>query len=286
MVKSIVRSRHGQLVWALLLLLLPGGAAFAGAEAPGEIMNTEGKSFKGLLRWKSLNRVYMVKSGGVNSATAVEFEVPLNMVKTLRVAEPAEFAQANKLLQENKLPQAIAVLDKLAQDYAMLNWDLRATRWLAEAYLRDGKAVEAVRACERVMDKRKELALSGEVAPSYWQALLAAGRFNRLEELLDLAAKSAAPEGLARAYILRGELWRKQGKQKEALRDGYLRTVVLYKEAREPVVREARAEALYKAAQCLDELGQLQRATEMRTKCLNEHGESVWAQRVKAGERS
>ncbi len=286
MVTSIVRSRQGQVVLSLVLLLLPICTAFAGAEAPGEIMNTEGKPFKGVLRWKSQNRVYIVKSGGPNSATAVEFEVPLNMVQTLRVAEPAELAQAYKLLQENKLTQAIAVLDKLAQDYAMLTYDLRATRWLSDAYLRDGKPLEAVRACERVMDKRKELALSGEVAPSYWQALLAAGRFNKLEELLDLAAKSAAPEGLARAYVLRGELLRKQGKQKDALRDGYLRTVVLYKEAREPAVREARAEALYKAAQCLDELGQIQRATEMRTKCLNEHGESAWAQRVKAGERS
>jgi hypothetical protein len=61
---------------------------------------------------------------------------------------------------------------------------------------------------------------------------------------------------------------------------------VLFKDAREPAVREARAEALYKAAQCLEEQGQVQRASDLRTKCLNEHGESTWAQRVKAGERN
>jgi len=78
---------------------------------------------------------------------------------------------------------------------------------------------------------------------------------------------------------------RKQAKSKDALRDGYLRTVVLFKGWRDPLVREARAEALYKAAECFDDLGMITAATQMRTRCMAEHADSDWARRLKAGER-
>ncbi len=272
---------------SITLLLLTAGSVQAAAEAPGEIINTEGKSFKGVIRWKALTKVYIVKSstGAAGGNAAIELEVPLATVKAIAVAEPAEYRPAVQLFRENKFPLAIAALDKLVQEYAMLQWDVPATRWLAEAYLRDGKPDPAVRACERVIDKRPELALGGEVAPAYWQALLSAGRNNKLEDLLVAAAKSGMADGQARANILRGELLRKQNKSKDALRDGYLRTVVLFKGWPQPLVREARAEALFKAAQCFDDLGQIAPATKMRTICMNEHPESDWARRLKSGDR-
>jgi tetratricopeptide (TPR) repeat protein len=272
---------------ALGLFLLPVCLAWGGAEAPGEIINLEEKKFTGLVRWKSLTRVYIVKSGGGERGVAsLELEVPEKAVRSLRIKEPAELAQADKLLQANNLPQAIAALDKLAQDYQMMIWDLKATRLLAEAYLRDGKADQAVRACERAFDKRKQLELSGEVAPLYWQALMAAGRSAKLEELLTQAAKSPVPEAQARANVLRGDMLRKQRKDKESLRDGYLRTVVLCRAETDPAVRLVRAEALYKAAQCLEEQREISRANELRILCRNEHSGTPWAARLEAGERN
>ncbi|MFZ4398224.1 MAG: tetratricopeptide repeat protein [Kiritimatiellia bacterium] len=269
----------------MVLLFLTAGSVQAGVEAQGEIITTDkpAKEFKGLVRWNATKKVYIVKT--LSGATAIEFEVAGTSVKSLAVAEPADIRQAVQSVRDNKLPQAIVALDKLAQDYLMLQWDMVATRWLAEAYIRDGKPDLAVRACERVTDKRPDAAISGEMAPWYWQALLSAGRFNKLEDLLVFAAKSPMPDGQARANIIRGELLRKQGKSKEALREGYLRTVVLFKGWRDPAVRDARAEALFKAAQCFDDLGQISPATRMRTICMNEHADSRWSGKLKAGDR-
>lgn len=271
---------------AIMLLWLTAGPLQALTEVRGKITTSDrpAKEHEGLVRWNGAKKAYIIKTTG-GSAREIEFEVPVTSVKSVSVAMPAELKPAVQLVQESKLPQAIAALDKLAQDYLMLQWDLVATRWLAEAYVRDGKPELAVKACERVTDKRPETAISSEMAPWYWQALLAAGRNAKLEDILDLAAKSPMPDGQARANIIRGELLRKQGKSKDALRDGYLRTVVLFKGWREPSVRDARAEALYKAAQCFDDLGSIPPATRMRTICMNEHAESSWANKLKAGDR-
>lgn len=265
------------------LLLLTAGYALASADAEGVVVNTEGKAFKGNVRYKALNKVYIVTSGA-SGGPQITMEVPLVQVKSVTVAEPPDFRGAVKMLQENKLAQAIAVLDKISQEYSMLQWDVPATRWLAEGHLRDGKPDQAVRACERITDKRTEAAISGELAPVYWQALLAAGRNNKLEELLIQAAKSPIIDGQARANVMRGEVLRKQNRPKDALRDGYLRTIVLFRGWTDPSVREARAEALYKAAQCFDDLGIIAPATKMRNFCMTDHADSVWAQRLKAGE--
>ena len=279
----------GMRVWrtglTVLLLLLTADSVMAAAEAAGEIVNTDNKSFKGLIHYKALNKVYIVKTSAGSGGAVLELEVPLAAVKTLAVAEPPELRPAVQLVRDGKLAPAIAALDKVAQEYLMLQWDVPATRWLAEAYLRDGKPEPAMRASERVTDKRPEAAISGELAPWYWQALLASGRNNKLEDLVIAAAKSGVPDGQARASVMRGEMLHKQAKSKDALRDGYLRTVVLFKGWRDPMVREARAEALYKAAECFDDLGMISAATKMRTLCMNEHADSDWARRLKAGER-
>ena len=267
-------------------LLASAGSAMAAAEVNGVIVNTDGKQFRGVVRWKSLSKVYVVKSGAGGAAgAAIELEVPLSSVKSISVAEPAELRPAIQLVRDGKFQPAIAALDPLAQDYAMLQWDVVATRWLADAYIHDGKPEQAVRACERVTEKRPDAAVSGELSSTYWQALLAAGRNNKLDELLEAAGKSGAPDGQARANVMRGEVLRKQGKSKDALRDGYLQTVVLFRGWPDPAVRDARAEALFKAAQCFDDLGMIAPASKMRTLCLNEHAESDWARRLKAGER-
>lgn len=278
------RMRFRVVGFILPLLLLAGGRVWAAAEAEGTIINTEDKPFKGLVSYKSLSKVYIVKTTGAGGAV-LELEVPLATVKSLAVAEPPALRPAVQQVREGKFQAAIPVLDNLAQDYILLQWDVPATRWLVEAYLRDGKPDKAVRACDRVIDKRPEAALSGELGPIYWQALLAAGQNNKLDDQLTAAAKSPSPEAQARANIMRGEVLRKQSKSKDALRDGYLRTVVLFKWSRDPGVRDARAEALFKAAECFDDLGTIQAASNLRKICMTEHAESEWARRLKAGER-
>jgi len=222
---------------------------------------------------------------GAAGGATLRFEVAPGDVKALSVTEPPALQPAAQLVRDGKFQPAIVALEQVAQDYSMLQWDASALRWLAEAYVRDGKPEQAVRACERVTDQRPDMAIASEMAAWYWRALLAAGRNNKLDDLLKKADESPLPAAHARANNMHGELLRRQAKSREALRDGYLRTVVLFKGARDPALRDARAEALFKAAQCFDDLGLIAPATRMRSACSNEHADSDWARRLKAGEQ-
>ena len=279
MVTIAMRKRVGVIGIAALFLFLTIPSVQAGAEAEGQIVKTDGKLIKGVIYWNGMDKIYSVKSG------QIELTIRLADVKSVSVKEPPEIRSALQQMKDNNLPPAIAALEKIAQDYNMLQWDAIATRWLAEAYVRDGKPGQAVRVCERVAEKRPEAAISSEMAPWYWQALLADNRNSKLDELLKKADTSPLPIAQARANIMHGEILRKDSKNKEALRDGYLRTVVLFKGVRDPAIQDARAEALYKAARCFDDLGLIAPATRMRTTCMSEHANTDWAQRLKAGEQ-
>lgn len=272
--KTTMGKRAGWAGAALLLLLLGVGPARA-VDASGVIWNAENKAFEGVVRWKGVTKVYTV-----TMKNGVELEIPLKDVDHMRIAEPAGFKAAVEQVREGKGAQAIPVLDQMAQDYAMLQWDVAATRWLAEACLRGGKPDKAVSGCERVIERKPDAAVIGEMAPVYWQALLAAGRNAKLDEVLTAAGKSTNPEALARIYLMRGDMLKKQNDPAGALREGYLRTVVLC-----PTARGPRAEALFKASKELDELGQVNQAGGLRGILLREYADSEWAQRVRAGDR-
>ena len=259
---------------AILVLLLPVVDPSRAADANGVIWNAENKAFDGAIRWKGLVKVYTVTKNNI------EYEIPLKDVAQMRIAEPAGFKAAVEFVRTGKGAQAIPVLEQVAQDYTMLQWDVSATRWLAEAYLRDSKPDKAVMVCERVVERKPDAATVGELALVYWQALLAANRNTKLDDTLTAAAQSPNPEVLARVFLMRGDLLRKQNDVAGSLREGYLRTVVLC-----PTVRAPRAEALYKASKGLDELGLVGPAGNLRTILLREYADSEWAQRIRAGDR-
>jgi tetratricopeptide (TPR) repeat protein len=265
--------------------LLLACCARAAVEAEGTIVNQEDKVFKGLISYKAGSKSYQVRIQTA-SGSSVQLEVAQNKVKSLTIdREPEGLRVGMQQVRRGEWAAAISNLDLIASEYNMMQYDLPASRGLAFAYLQDGKAAQAIRVCERMIDRRPEEAVAGETASIYLQALLTEGRNSKLEDLLNKVAAAGTVDSLARVNVIRGEMLRKQNKPKEALRDGYLRTVVLYRSWRDPAVREARAEALFKAAQCFDELGQVAPAGRMRTACLGEHPESVWARRLKAGER-
>jgi tetratricopeptide (TPR) repeat protein len=155
--------------------------------------------------------------------------------------------------------------------------DLKAARWLAEAYLKQGKAADAVRMCEKVIESNPD-AVSGELASVYWDALIGAEQFAKLKKALGDAVAKGNRQVAAVAQIKRGDLEKKQGRNKEALIDGYLRTVVLFQD-----VKEVQPEALFKAAKCFEELGQMSHADKMRKKLLAEFPADPYSQQLKTG---
>jgi tetratricopeptide (TPR) repeat protein len=160
----------------------------------------------------------------------------------------------------------------------MLKWDKPAIRLLAEAYLKSGDTDKAIKICENIGNADPTAFYLGEIAPMYWQALLKANRAAKVEELVVKAIKSGDRVASAFALIMRGDLVLATGDTPEnankALRDGYLRVVLLYKSE-----QEAQPEALYKAGKCFEKAGQSARAEQMRTELKKVFPTSPWAQK-------
>jgi len=257
---------------ALAVTVLTAGAAWA--QITGVITTMENRTIEGSIKWKPSTKAYAITAKGGN----VELEMVPSSVKELQIPKPKELDAAIANVQSGSAAAAIPVLEKIANDYLMLQWDAVATRLLADAYVKAGEPEKAIRVCEKVIGTDPEKAYLGEMAPSYWQALLKAGRTSKVEDLLAKAVKSGDREASAFALVMRGDLILATGETneiaKKALRDGFLRVVTLYKS-----VRTVQPEALYKAAKCFDKVGQSARADQMRTALKSEFGASEWARK-------
>ncbi|MBO7655018.1 MAG: tetratricopeptide repeat protein [Kiritimatiellae bacterium] len=255
-----------------LAVLFTAGAAMAQIQAT--IITPEGRRIEGTIRWTPGEKKYAVTQKGKN----VEMAMEAANIKDIEVARPNELVAAIDKIRQGDAATAIPMLEKVAKDYLMLKWDKVATRYLAEANLKDGNFDKAIAVCETIIRSDPKAAYLGDMAPCYWQALMKKGRTSTVEELLGQAIKSGDRTASAFAQIMRGDVILAGGETpenaKKALRDGYLRVVTLYK-----AVRDAQPEALYKAAKCFDKLGQTSRADQMRTQLKGEFAASAWAKK-------
>jgi tetratricopeptide (TPR) repeat protein len=253
-----------------MVSLLMTGAVWG--QVQGTIVNSEGKPFHGVLKWKVREKAYNV------TANNMDLEVALANVAELQIAKPKELENAEKQMAGGNASVAVPLLEKIAKDYFMLKWDKPAIRLLAEAYLKAGENDKAIKLCESIIAADPTAAYLGEIAPMYWQVLLKAGKTVKAEELVVKAIKSGDRLASAFALIMRGDLVLATGdtpdNAKKALRDGYLRVITLYKS--EP---EAQPEALFKAAKCFEKSGQSGRADQMRSELKKNFASSEWAQK-------
>jgi len=253
-----------------MISLFMTGAVFG--QIQGTIVNTDGKAFPGLLKWKAQAKAYNV------TANNMDMEIPLASVADIQVAKPKDLDNAEKQVAAGNSAVAIPLLEKVSKDYFMLKWDKPAIRLLAEAYLKSGETDKAIKICENIGNADPNALTLGEIAPMYWQALLKANRTAKVEELVVKAIKSGDRVASAFALIMRGDLVLATGDTPEnalkALRDGYLRVVLLYKSE-----AEAQPEALYKAAKCFEKAGQASRAEQMRNDLKKGFPTSPWAQK-------
>ena len=264
-------STHAGVV-AVALALFTAGAARAQVE--GVITTPEGRKIEGSIKWKAREKVYAITQKGKN----VELEMAPSTIGDIQIARPKELDAAMASVQQGNASLAVPVLEKIANDYLMLQWDAVATRLLADAHVKAGDADKAVKVCEKVIAGNPEAAYLGEMAPAYWQALLKLDRASKVEDLLAKAIKSGDRGASAAALTMRGDVILAAGDTnetaKKALRDGYLRVVTLYKSE-----RAALPEALYKAAKCFEKLGQSARADQMRSALKSEFAASEWARK-------
>lgn len=242
-------------------------------DVPGAIRTTDGRVIQGNIRWMGVAKAY-----SVITKEGITLQVPVAQVDDSRVTEPPELKPAIRLVAAGQPDQAIPVLEKIAKDYTMLQHDIPATRWLAQAYLDKGESRKALDACERLIRSRPTAGYASEVALPYWDTLLAEGNTSRLNQMIDKAVAGGTRKVQAIALTKRGAAKQKARDFESALIDGYLRVVTLYS-----AIKEVQPEALYQAAICMEELGRVTDAQKMRDKLLTAYGRSEYAQKLKGG---
>lgn len=259
---------------ALALLALLASAPFARAQIEGKILTTDNQQVAGKIRWYPAKRVYEItqtRQGGQSYTS----ELPPDKVKRIVTAEPAKLRPAIAAVRSGNASAAIPVLQEIVKTYAMLEWDEKAARYLAEAQLASGDAAGAAATCEGLIKAKPSVAYLGEVAPIYWQALLKTGKTAKLGDYITKAIAAGDPAASAAALIMRGDMLMEKKETLGALKDGYLRVVILYEN-----VKEIQPEALYKAAKAFDALNQNANAERMRTKLRTKYAQSEYARKL------
>ena len=223
-------------------------------------VSTETETVSGDIKWHAREKKYVIEKGKVTK------EFPLDDVTALEIPKPAGYDKAVSQVEAGQASAAVPVLTKIVADYRMLYWDKLAGRYLALAYLATDNAKKAYDACQAIVNEDKAAAYSGDLAAAYWQSLLKLGKNDQLEKLLKKAASTGDRMASAAALVMRGDIIVSTSndapdKIKDALRDGYLRVVLMYQDAE---CRREHAEACLKAAACFDKLGQTARAEKLR----------------------
>lgn len=256
--------------WAVCLAAVwfVAGATVA-AEIPGMIKKRgSGEWLKGTIRYKAATKKYVLKRGPVT------IEIRLDEVDDIRVKKPADLDAAVDKVRSKQYGAALGVLEKVMRDYEGLTWDVEAARWLAEAYLNTGKAGQAVALCDKVSSSGSQM--SAAMADVYLRALEASGNTTKLRSILSRLIETGGRPVAAVAQLKRGDIDKDKGDFKDALLDGYLRTVVLYAD-----VKSVQPEALFKASVCFKELGQHSYAEKMRKELLKKYPTSSYAGQVR-----
>ena len=236
-------------------------AAAAEAFAIQGSVSTETETFAGDVKWHARDKKYVIQKDKITK------EFKLADVTALDIPKPQGFDKAVQMVEGGQGSAAVATLAKIVSDYRMMQWDKPAGRYLALAHLAAGNAQKAYDACTPIIAEDKSAAYSGDLAAAYWQALLKLGKTEQLEKLLKDAATKGNRQASAAALVMRGDMIVSASNDspeelRRALRDGYMRVVLMYQDA--DCARE-RGEAMLKAAQCFDKLGQSARAENLRT---------------------
>ena len=242
--------------------LILGFVALAAVEvfAIQGTISTETETITGDIKWSGREKKYVIEKGKITK------EFKLADVTSMDIPKPAGYDKAVQQVEGGQGTAAIASLTKIVADYRMMQWDKPAGRYLALAHLSAGNAQKAYDVCTPIISEDKSSAYSGDLAAAYWQALLKLGKKDQLEGLLKKAATSGSRQASAAALVMRGDIVVSASNDapeelKRALRDGYLRVVLMYQDAE---CSRERGEAMLKAAACFDKLGQSARAETLR----------------------
>lgn len=262
----------------LATMVLSAAAAMFAADGDivGTITDAQGPH-KGVVRYSLKSKTYFVTAK--QNGAVLESEIMPADVVSMDITEPAGWAQAVAKVERGQATSAISYFAGIVKAYNHLQWDLRAARYLADAYLASGNADKALESCMAVVKADPDTAFKGELAPIFWKVLIKLGKRDQLEKLLVKAAASEDRYASGAALIGRGDLILASGESAESVRaalvDGYLRVALMYTDGK--IAEQLRPEALAKSAQCFEKIGQAGRADQMRGELKRLYPNSSWA---------
>ncbi len=248
--------------------------AKASAQIPGRITRKDGTTVQGNIRWLPQAKKYIVSEARKGGA-AVSTDVARTEVAKVETKKPERLDAAINAVKAGKPAAAIPVLQQIVDQYAMLGWDELAARYLAQAKITTGDVKGALELCEGIIKSKPEAAYLGEVAPVYWDALLKSDKKSKLAPLLAKAVSSGDHVASGSALIMRGNMLMEEKKPMDALKDGYLRVIILYSN-----VRSIQPEALFMGAQAFEALGQNANAEKLRSTLRSKYGSSEFARKL------
>ena len=263
---------------ATLALAVSATMSAAAADIIGSITDAQG-THKGIVRYSMKSKTYFVqtKQGGA----MLEVEIAPADVTSMDIEAPKGWDQAVDRVEKGQAVSVVKYFDAVVKMYNHLQWDLRAARYLADAYLAMGNVDKANEACTAVVRANPEAAYCGEFAPIFWKVLVQLGKKDQLEKLLAKAASSGDRYSSGAALIGRGDLILASGESAESIRaalvDGYLRVALMYTDGK--IAEQLRPEALAKSAQCFEKINQAGRADQMRAELKRLYPASPWAKK-------
>jgi tetratricopeptide (TPR) repeat protein len=262
------RLRMGAFVVAIVAMM----TAPAWAQHPATLMMKNGGRAQGTVRYLASSRSFEIKTGNGITQTVRASEVD----RVIVARPPDGLQEAVNAVNRGSYQSAIPTLKKIADSYVMLGPDVIASMALAKAYLGTNRTKEAMKVCEELQRVNPNALNDGSFASVYWEALLAEGRISTLRTSLQSAIETGSREVAAVAQVRRGDLEMKEGRPREALVDGYLRTVLLFQD-----IEFIQPEALYKAIEAHTALNETRYAEKWRKQLLGKYGASEFAAKAK-----
>lgn len=255
-------------VFAAAVFMLAGQA---NAQVPGTIIKKDGGKATGQIRYLPSSKQYEIQVGNVS------VKLDEKQVERLSITKPPEIEKAAQMMAQKQYGQAIPLLKGVQTKYANLQWDEYALRGLAECYFGNGMESDGIKMVEQAMQLGSE-SLSPGVVNRYWDALIKQKEYAKLERSVEMIVATGARDVAAAAQVKRGDMLKDRGQMKEAVVDGYLRTVVFFEEQ-----KAAREEAAYKAMKVFQDLGQQSYADKMRKILQKDYPNGEWTKKAQAG---
>lgn len=225
----------------ILILAATFGLA-AGAFAQAFVILTNDQRIEGsAIRARPDGTIVLVTATG-------QVEYPPSRVKQAVAPRPPEFDQAVAHLQARRFDEGIKLLRNVVAKSRFLTWDENASKLIGRAQAEKGDLPEAVKAYEEHLRMFPRAEQDSEWLWGYFNALLPAREFDKLEPRLNKLIAEGGRRDAARAQVMRGDI-RLENNQVEAAVLDYLRAVMFYESEKDVLPT-----AIFRAASGLERL--------------------------------